>query len=358
LALEFGQNYSLFSHNDLHAENMLLRKNTLQEKTIRIPLYGKEYVFENSNYVPTLIDFGYATGNFDAKKIISVTNLFPQYGYFPFFISGSDIIKITVTVFVKMYGKKDSNSKRITKFIGFILTNFFQIDTKVLLKNLGLISKKFYNFSPFRFIYSTPMELFHFLEKNQNVLLKILKLSSFPFHVTEKNVILNLKDSSQTIMQKDDKIIKKYQNEEKDIVKSFQDIYSFQCVQSFCKKSTLEPRYFSNSQVDIKKNSVYTEIENVPLLAFDNQIQVSNFLKIFKDFIPYYENSYKKFFNENKKEPSFISSNFINTTKFYRCLKTLEYYVSYLKQIEKQEKMLSQQNKNYLHQLQNLYNGK
>ena len=84
LALEFGQNYSLFSHNDLHAENMLLRKNTLQEKTIRIPLYGKEYVFDNSNYVPTLIDFGYATGNFDAKKLYPSRIFFRNMDIFHF----------------------------------------------------------------------------------------------------------------------------------------------------------------------------------------------------------------------------------------------------------------------------------
>lgn len=350
LALEFGQSYSLFSHNDLHAENLLLRPNTLQEKAISIPLYGKEYVFEKSNFVPTFIDFGYATGNFDATKIISVTDLFPQFGYFPFFISGSDMIKITVTVFIKMYGKKDTKSKQITEFIGFILTNFFKLDTNVLLQQLGLISRRFYNFSPFRIIYSTPMELFEFLETNKATVLKILKLSDFPFY---------RKPISNKV---------KYQKKEKPIIQSFQDIFSFQCVQRFCDKPQLEPRFFSSSEMDIKRNTVrsnscssatpYTEIENVPLLVFDNQTKVVNFLKLFKSFIPYYEKSYREYFHENKKEPSFVSSHFTKATKFYRCLKTLEYYVNYLKQIEKKEATLSQQNKNYRQRLQKLYTGK
>jgi hypothetical protein len=351
LALEFGQNYSLFSHNDLHAENLLLRPNTLQDQRIIIPLYGKEYVFEKSNFVPTFIDFGYATGNFDATKIISVTDLFPQFGYFPFFISGSDIIKITVTVFIKMYKKNDAKSKQITEFIGFILKNFFQLDTNVLIQQLGLISKQFYNFSPFRIIYSTPMELFEFLQKNKTTVLKILKLSDFPFHV-------KLQTETATKYRK-----VKHQKKEKPIIQSFQDIFSFQCVQNFCKNSHLRPRYFSSSETDTKKNAVksnspYTEIENVPLLVFDNQIKVMKFLKLFKSFISYYERSYREYFYENEKEPSFFSSNFTKVTKFYRCLKTLEYYVNYLKQIETKQAALSRQNENYRQQLKKLYNGK
>ena len=351
LALEFGQNYSLFSHNDLHAENLMLRKNTLRDKKIILPLYGKEYIFEKSQFVPTFIDFGYATGNFDATKIISVVNLFPQYGYFPFFISGSDMIKITVTIFVKMYRRNDVKSKQIFQFIDFILTKFFKLDTSVLLNNLSLISSQFYNFSPFRIIYCTPMELFDFLQTNKATVLKILKLSDFPFYVKKQNVISTANGNVKELSMK-------YQMKEQSIIKSFQDIFSFQCVQKFCKNTLVEPRYFSDSEIEVKKNSPYTKIENVPLLVFENQPQVVNFLKLFKSFIPYYEKSYREFLYGPNQEPSFLSSNFTEATKFYRCLKTLEYYTNYLKQIEKKEIKLSKENKMYRKQLNKLYNGK
>lgn len=331
LALEYSQNFCLFSHNDLHQENIILRKN---HKDVKIQLYGYDYVFPTPTLVPTLIDFGYSIACFQKNSILSNVNLFPQYGYFPFFISGTDIVKFIIASYQCFGGKKNfknPGARQILTFLEFLMTQFLKINMREYEKDISYITNFYFNFSPFPIIYCTPMELFDFILKNANKVCQLLQIQNLPVNIHYS--FHNRTPESNVLME-------------------FKSIFSFDCLSTVCprKKNLLD---FTKSNT-VGKITI-PNIFHIPLLNFQNEQIVKQFLNQYGNFIPYYETSYQSVFIEKTSNDQNFKLYLIQYTKFYRILKTLEFYLFYLKHLEKDVQNMKKIHAAYVKRLSKLF---
>lgn len=92
LALDVAQRDIRFTHFDLHAGNVMVRK----EKNFNysIPIDNKSYHINNPGIIPVVIDFGLASAYIDNRYIGSFD--FPEYGMLNFIVSGYDMYKFMI----------------------------------------------------------------------------------------------------------------------------------------------------------------------------------------------------------------------------------------------------------------------
>ncbi len=330
LALEFAQNYCFFSHNDLHGENLLLRPNTLWCKDVCISIYGQVYTFPSPRYIPTIIDLGYSTGFFDSEKLLSHTDLFPQYGYFPFPISGTDMFKMIMTCYSILKNRKEVSFQRGFRFCEFILRDFMGFKTNVLAKELHLLSRNYYNLSVYRFIYSTPHELFNFLESNKNKVCGIFGIADYPFYRMDKRASFPSKVEAQ-----------------------FCNMFCLKSISKDCLSKNGASRKLARHVPPFtpEEDVRFSKIEHIPLLHFANEKIVEEFLRKYHSFLGYYDYHYYYIFEAKASPNVFFIQHFVEFTKFYRCLKTLQCYLEYLKKVEKNKRQLTAFVKSYLKKL-------
>lgn len=332
VALETAQNFCFFTHNDLHGENILLRENTLKESKISVVIHNQTILFEKPKFVPTIIDFGLATAANTSNSVISnIYYCFPQYGYFPFFTSGTDMLKIIAAINAEAIANPKTKMKeKIFRFCNFLLREFFQIHTTKYQGYLNILAANYYNLSCFPVIYKTPMQLFEFILTQEKKICDIFEIAKLPVMI-EKN---HIKDSI----------------EEKDL-HLFQDLFCLKKMSNFCKKETL---YQNTSKI---KNMTIQEMKNIdsiyknmdfkkfPTLTFDNLFLVKDILKRFEKFISYYEYGHYEFCiqsNSQKDDEKYnlFMNNITDKNAFYKFLKTLEFYSIYLQNVETNSKKL------------------
>ena len=159
LSLEVAQFNLLFTHYDLHTENILI-----EEIDTPFSIHYRNNVYEFKKYKIKMIDFSFSTATISPNSILSncyIENLY-SHGYYPFFTPGTDMFRILSDIFSQFYRKKDSF---ITDFCLSIYEKFYKISQEKINHFIPLLKSNYYNCSVLPIIYSTPLELFEFLEK-------------------------------------------------------------------------------------------------------------------------------------------------------------------------------------------------
>lgn len=117
LTLEVAQRECNFTHFDLHTGNVMLRHSPGFE--YNVPIGTSLYKVHTNDYVPIIIDFGYASAYVNGKSF-GEQNL-EDYGIMPYMVQGADMYK-----FLVFSGYNCTNS--ITKNLIIKLFNFYGQD--------------------------------------------------------------------------------------------------------------------------------------------------------------------------------------------------------------------------------------
>ena len=322
-SLEVAQQTFQFTHNDCHIANILIRPNYNNE-IIEYPIFDEIYEFKTSIYIPTIIDFGYSVGKTNEKKNIFNSINFPEYGYFPFFIPGTDIVRICINLYVLNYEK----SSPIKKFLEFILEKFFKINLNEFLNNADIISEYYYNFFHSQSIYKNPLELLNFCHYEYKTIFEIFSISSFPMTIHK-----NSNSPIEFIINKN----KKFENENE--ILEYLNILSLQKVN--LKKKLYN--YFTPSKFP---KYIFTKdlINNLPNIKFPNILFNSDFSNLYYTLMKYnwYIENYEYFlyillFDKTKYSTSQINlflENICSLTSIYRNLCFLNYFLNFVKNNE------------------------
>lgn len=290
-SLIIAQDNLLFTHYDLHQDNIVLRKNTNNEN-IMFPVLNKTYIFNNSEYISTIIDFGTSTiYDRNENELYATPEPFLQYGYLNFFSAGTDIFRFLTSIYNLNSTEATTLKKKIITFMNLIFNLFYKIDIK---NNRNRLNSDFYNISGFSdILYKTPTQLFNFLMTElNNDILEIFEIDKFPFGIVENN----LKNSNQITSKA-----------------------SKNCYNSlFCSKLINYPKksFFKNNLIliDSSKNLndiLEAEIE-VPCLRFSEMNQHIEFVEEYKWFLNYYEYYYNKFFIQKQIKDKRLYKNFVS----------------------------------------------
>lgn len=186
-SLEVSQEQCLFTHYDLHLENIIINKNTLKNN-IFFPIGNHKYDFISPKYIISILDYEYSCSRYKDKIISSIQPHLFIYGYFSIFFSGIDILRILFSFYYNFYYLKDNLFiGKIFSFHNFIFKNFYKIPIEKLdYKSLEYHSNYFFNYTFSKKIYKTPYELLIFLKENESYISSIFLNKSFPFSIKNK----------------------------------------------------------------------------------------------------------------------------------------------------------------------------
>lgn len=189
-SLEVAQEQKLFTHYDLHLENIMISENN-PEKKLLFPIGYKEYSFLPSTHTISIIDFEYSCSRFKKQIISSIKPFLFHYGYFSIFFSGLDILRYLFSFHYNFYSLKDNIFiQKIYSFHNFILEKFYKIPIqKIDFKSLEYHSTFFFNYTFSRKIYKTPYELLQFLQNHKDYISSIFLIDSLPFFIKDKEKI-------------------------------------------------------------------------------------------------------------------------------------------------------------------------
>lgn len=194
-SLEVAQEQGLFTHYDLHLENIMINENNLK-KELLFPIGYNEYSFLPSKYIISIIDYEYSCSRSKNKIISSIKPFLFHYGYFSIFFSGVDILRYLFSFQYNFHSlKKNLFIHKIYYFHCFILEKFYKIPIKKIdFKSLEYHSTYFFNYTFSKKIYKTPYELLIFLQNNSNFISSIFFIDSLPFSIRNKKRIYNCPD--------------------------------------------------------------------------------------------------------------------------------------------------------------------
>lgn len=189
-SLEVAQEQGLFTHYDLHLENIMINENNPQ-KELLFPIGYKEYSFLPSTYIISIIDYEYSCSRSKKQIISSIKPFLFHYGYFSIFFSGVDILRYLFSFHYNFYSLKNNLFiDKIYSFHSFILEKFYKIPIqKIDFKSLEYHSTFFFNYTFSRKIYKTPYELLQFLENHKDYISSIFFIDSLPFSIKNREKI-------------------------------------------------------------------------------------------------------------------------------------------------------------------------
>ena len=159
-SLEFAQEKLLFTHYDLHLENIMIKN---KKKILSFPIYDEIYFFENETYPISIIDFEHSSIRYKDKIINSVQNHLFSYGYLSIFFSSVDILRYILCFQYKFFHYSSQKSHfihSIFEFHNLILTEFygfcFEKNNEDIKHALNYHSTYFFNLIFSKKIYKTP----------------------------------------------------------------------------------------------------------------------------------------------------------------------------------------------------------
>ena len=196
-SLEFAQERLLFTHYDLHLENIMIKKNN--KKLLSFPIFNTNYLFKEEKNIISIIDFEHSSIRYKNKIINSIqSHLFP-YGYLSIFYASVDILRFILSfqyTFFSYSLQKSHFLYYIYHFHDFILKEFYgfsSVDNYENMKHtLNYHSSYFFNCIFLKKIYKTPYELLLFLKKKESMLFRIFCIDTLPFTIIpRKPIFLN-----------------------------------------------------------------------------------------------------------------------------------------------------------------------
>lgn len=187
-SLEVSQEQCLFTHYDLHLENIMINKNVLK-KDLLFPIGYNNYSFISPKYIISILDYEYSCSRYKDKIINTLKPFLFNYGYFSIFFSGVDILRVLFSFYYNFYSLQNNLFiEKIYSFHNFIFKNFYKIPIEKLdYKSLQYHSTYFFNLTFSKKIYKTPYELLLFLKNNESYISSIFLNKSFPFVIKKKD---------------------------------------------------------------------------------------------------------------------------------------------------------------------------
>lgn len=196
-AIEIAQQSLQLTHHDLHGENIILRP--CQNETIEYPIFDTIYRFQSCSHIPTLIDFEFCCTRYK-KLIIAHDPLCYDWGIYPFFIPGTDILRFVLSCFLyTKHSSFDTVGERIHKFTTFLLMEFFQMDMVLFSRHQKKLKQRNFNFTMSKVIFRTPISLIRYCDENEPTLSSILGFEEFPFQRQETRAPLFSYDNSSNV---------------------------------------------------------------------------------------------------------------------------------------------------------------
>lgn len=113
LALEIAQRETRFTHFDLHAGNVMIRKK--ENFSYTVPLDNTSYYINDPEMIPSIIDFGLSCVYVKDRYVGSYD--FPNYGMLNFMVPGYDMYKFMV--FCANYAKDPATRTNILNIFRF-----------------------------------------------------------------------------------------------------------------------------------------------------------------------------------------------------------------------------------------------
>jgi serine/threonine protein kinase len=174
LGLEVAQERCLFTHYDLHGDNIIIRE-TERPTRLVYRAHDTGYVFPAARLVPVFIDFGHSCALLGERGFLGKggDHSFALHGMFPFFLPGADVFKIVVFLWRNTFHEK----KYKPGTNGYVLRLFFR---DVLLPFLGVqfdrpaepetfmdlsdLEDDYYNAASLPAVYDNPGDLLVYLE--------------------------------------------------------------------------------------------------------------------------------------------------------------------------------------------------
>lgn len=313
-SLELAQQTLQFSHFDLHGKNIILRP--VMNYTATFPIFDISYKFENCNVIPVFIDFEFSTIRYKTL-IISNDPLCHDWGIYPFFISGCDMLRFITCCFLYSLPYKgiqeDFTGCILNKFIETILSKFYGMNLDFFCQNIDLFQKHNFNFTMNQVIFKTPLQFLRFFDENEPELLQILGLSDFPMKRSENKTSFTKLNFSRNI------------NETKEFLG---DAIVYEPIKHFFtyftkKKSVMSLEEFVHS---INSSKFY-----VPNMHINKRLQIKHFFQRYNWIISTYEYYYWEFLILGKRENIGTFWQHIDELTFkYRQVCTLYYYHSFL----------------------------
>ena len=312
-SLEIAQQALQFTHHDLHGENIILRP--CHDETIKYSIFDRVYQFRDCNCIPTLIDFEFSTVRYK-NLIIAHDPLCYDWGIYPFFIAGSDILRFVLSCLLyTKYSFPDTVGRRIYFFSEFILQNFFGMDLSLFHRYQDTLKKHNFNFTMSKTIFHTPLGLIRFCDEHEPTLCNFLGISEFGVVRQETNNPLHVPPTDESVQQT------------KDVVGIEQPIlFSTQrnLFRHMRRHSEIAPL---QQLVDFATNdSIY-----IPNLHIHRRLQIQSFSKKYDWFLYAYENYYHDVVLQGKQKfRELFMTNSVSLTQCYRQILTIYLYHFFL----------------------------
>lgn len=209
LSLELGQETVFFTHYDLHAGNIIVKKVTNPIPKLRYPIFDGVYEIDDVKHIPTIIDFGHSCIKYEKGFIGSIgSGAFPEYGMYPFYIPGVDLFKLLFSLW-KDFFMEQKNKKWIKKqfdiasmgirlfdFFDYLLSEFYHIQIinpkanyppYVKYMDPASLFDSFYNGTHLTTIYRSPLQLLTFLKRCHKKILTYFGIQDFPWKITSSH---------------------------------------------------------------------------------------------------------------------------------------------------------------------------
>ncbi|MAI12710.1 MAG: hypothetical protein CMM15_01720 [Rhodospirillaceae bacterium] len=308
LLLEYAQNTLQFTHFDLHSENIILRPS--QSHDYHVEILGKDYQVQPVTLIPTVIDFGLSACRIDANKILSNFKTFYKYGYYPFFIPGTDIARVIFDIYHLTKYENCSSYLAIQNFLTFIIENFYKIKMNAFEKIYDKFMGNYLNISCTSIAFRSPNDLLQFILKNKDRVIQILRCYDLPIKV---NSTVNRKYS------------RAHENNE-----SFKKLFCISKINYVCgEQQVLNNFYQKSSEVSFQdfrtrlKQDPIPRIQTIPKIKIYDTFLVKNFVNKYRWYIEDYEALFKMYILEKTKMPQTFEKNLNLYHRFYKILSSL-----------------------------------
>ncbi|NDE13505.1 hypothetical protein EBZ80_01060 [bacterium] len=126
LNLEIAQAAVLFTHYDLHLDNILMRQGG-QKKRLRV--YEMCWEFDALECEPVLIDFGHSCAWYQNQFLGVQDTFFHELGYYGFLITGRDMLHVLFAISHELRRLRLPPENEIRRFFRHVLENFYRSDT-------------------------------------------------------------------------------------------------------------------------------------------------------------------------------------------------------------------------------------
>lgn len=341
IALEYAQSTLQFTHFDLHLDNIMLRNNETKQN-VEIPYFDKYVVFDKPEFISTIIDFGFSTVRKSQTEIFSNFNSgFPAYGYYPFFLSGTDNFRVLSSFYINTLNRNNAFEGKINVFTRFILEKFYNINVTEFVNNLKLFSTNYANITFFSQVYKTPNQLFNFLIKNEKYICQLFKISKFPLRI-QKTKSITLQDKNTKDCIENTFCIEKEQNLEK-----MSTLYSFINKEHKSDKK-LQEIVHRVEILDVMKISI-------PKLIASHIATINQFVYQYAYFLSDYEAIYHEIYIKKTMNNVYFQKNIENLTFFYRALLSCLEFRDYLATISNKHAKILTNKESYIKKMNSVF---